>query len=320
MRVSPPVLIQNLIPLCLVASLGTASAACAIAGTQEEWSPKANTGILGDSIESQCMNIPDDSLDFGSVNRDKISEWAGLEQWKFMTNTDYLAVNRDDAGPAYIRQKFEPTSQGSVRVVGMGVLAPSRVYTLQQSFYLEPGFEWGGQDEGGKLGFGLGGGSTPSGGMLDQDGFTARLMWRGNKDGTAHLAVYAYSSDRTQNLPYGDDYPLQDFQIPVGEWFTVTMEITANSNTGKSDGRVRVWADGELKVQRENIHWQARGGDPVVDHLIYSTFHGGNSWHWSPSQSVYARFGDVCWQPSDYTPAPADILDDDSTLALNTQE
>ncbi len=248
------------------------------------------------------MQIPDQSHDFGTVQEKNVGEWAGLEEWQFMTNTSYLAVGKDETGPAYIRQKLEPTGSGSIHVVGQGVLAPSRTYTLKQSFYLEPGFDWGGENEGGKLGFGLGGGSTPTGGMLDQDGFSARLMWRGNKDGTAHLAVYAYSSDRTQNLPYGDDYPLQEFQIPVGEWFTITMEVTANSNTGASDGRVRVWADDVLKLQRENIHWQARGAEPTVDRIMYATFHGGNSVKWAPSTSVYARFGDICWQPSAYTP------------------
>ncbi len=278
----------------------TGSAVVADSQTSEaSWQNDAETA-------AQCLRLPKEHRDFGGLDVGNIADWVGLEKWQFMTNTDYLALGVDESGATYLRQKLQPTYKGSVHVVGKGTLPSSQTYTLTQSFFLEPDFDWGGRHEGGKIGFGLGGGSTPTGGNLFQDGFSARLMWRGNKDGTARLAVYAYSSDRHQNLPYGDDYPLQDFQVPVGEWFTITMEVTSNSSTGAADGRVRVWANDILKLQRENIQWQAAGAQPVIDHLMFATFHGGNSAAWSPDQPVFARFGEVCWLANEYRPAVYD--------------
>ncbi|MGQ7846325.1 polysaccharide lyase [Granulosicoccus sp. 3-233] len=284
--------------------IGVMGSKAVLADSSEEWIPDANATPANpdDLTIEQCLQMPRENLDFGVLNVDSIEQWSGLEDWQFMTNTDYLALGLDENGPAYLRQKLEPTHKGSIHVVGKGVLAPSRTYSITQSVYLEPDFDWGGKNEGGKLGFGLGGGSTPTGGNLYQDGFSARLMWRGNKDGTARLAVYAYSSDRNQNLPYGDDYPLQDFEVPVGEWFKITMEVTSNSSTGASDGAVRVWANDQLKLYRDNIHWQAAGSQPVVDHIMFATFHGGNSSSWAPDHTVFARFSSVCWQPTEYTP------------------
>lgn len=235
------------------------------------------------------------------VTRERLAEWSGIDDWQFMTNTWLLSLDNDESDDkTYLRQTLQPSYKGSERVVGQAPLPASTVFTLTQTMFLEPEFDWGGHHEGGKIGFGLGGGSTPTGAELYQDGFSARLMWRGNKDGTARMALYAYSSDRHQNMPYGDDYPLQDFLIPVGEWFTVTMALTANSNTGAADGRVRIWVNDVLKLQRDNIHWQAAGATPMVDHLMYATFHGGNSWEWSPERPVHVRFRDVCWLATDY--------------------
>ena len=190
-----------------------------------------------------------------------------------------------------------PSSRGSARVSARADLAPARTYRLAQSYYFEPGFDWGGRNEGGKMGFGFGGGSAPSGGQLQPDGFTSRFMWRGNKDGTAHAAVYAYSADRSQNLPYGDDHRLEDFQIPVGRWFTLVMEVELNSSTGSSDGSLRAWADGRLALERRNMAWQTRGSTPRVEDLFFSTFYGGADPSWSPDGTTHIRFADVCWAP-----------------------
>ena len=94
------------------------------------------------------------------------------------------------------------------------------------SIFLEPGWEWGGEvSQGGKLGFGLGGGSVPSGGTIDPSGFTARLMWRGAQDGTAKLGIYSYAADRPER--YGEEN-LFDIDARIGEWMDVIYEISLN--------------------------------------------------------------------------------------------
>jgi len=118
-------------------------------------------------------------------------------------------------------------------------------------------------------------------------------MWRGNGDGTGRIVIYSYAADRSDE--YGEDIRYGDVNVPIGEWFTVVMEVTANSSPQVSDGTVRGWIDGELVLNRQNIGWQLSGDTPVVDYLYYSGFYGGESGDWSPSSTTYMKTRDVCW-------------------------
>ena len=181
---------------------------------------------------------------------------------------------------------------------------------MTQSVFFESDFDWGGSNEGGKFGFGVGGGSNPTGGLIQTDGFSLRLHWRGNKDGTARITAYSYAADRAQNLPFGDDYPFEGFTIPTGKWIDITFEIVANSSIDAADGSIRAWVDGELRLLRSNIQWQTSGGQPEIQKFIFATFHGGNDSSWAPSRTNFIRFSDVCWAPVVNT----------STSALNDGE
>jgi len=222
-------------------------------------------------------------------------EWTGISL-DFASKKEHLAVVQRD-GVAVLRQQLVPSVQGSARVTIRGDLEPAETYTISQRVFFEPGFDWGREIQGGKLGFGLGGATAPTGGNTDAAGFTARFMWRGNNDGTARIVLYSYAADRTENLPWGDDYELEGFLAPIGEWFTLTMEVTANTSIGSADGRVRAWADDKLLLDRSAIRWQGAGGTPVVDRLIYATFYGGSGWRWAPEQTTHIQFSDVCWSP-----------------------
>ena len=234
-------------------------------------------------------------MNLGNVTDDMWDDWTGIDL-DFAAAEHHLSVVQN-GGTHALRQQFVPSSQGSDRVVVRGPVEAARTYTMTQRVFFEPGFDWGRDLQGGKLGFGLGGGTSPTGGALDPAGFTARWMWRGNGDGTARIAVYSYAADRSQNLPFGDDYDLEGFTAPIGQWFTLTMEVTTNSSTGAADGRVRAWANGELALDRTGIAWQTAGGTPVVDDFIYSTFYGGNGWEWAPNHTTHVQFSDVCWGP-----------------------
>jgi len=187
-----------------------------------------------------------------------------------------------------------PSDEGSERVIAVIDLNPRLTYELKQRVYIEEGFDWGGNVESGKIGFGLGGGSAPTGGTTDKDGFTARLAFRGREDGTAEATVYLYSADRTQNLPYGDEFSIPNFVIPIGEWFDVAMRITVNSEHDKADGDILVAINDEAFLERTGMQWQTEGDQPNIDRLIFSSFHGGNSSEWSPESTVYAQFAETC--------------------------
>lgn len=274
---------------------------------------------VASSAELTCLDLGTESIDFGEVTDDDWDRWTGISL-DFATKEEFLQVTT--AGETTtLRQKFVPSEQGSARVVARGELPAAPTYTITQRVFFEPGFDWGRTKQTGKLGFALGGGTGPTGGELDPAGFTARFVWRGNGDGTARIAIYSYAADRTQNLPFGDDYDLEGFTAPIGRWFTLTMEVTANSAHGVADGRVRAWADNQLALDRSDILWQDAGSSPTVDELIYSTFYGGNSWDWAPESITHVRFAGVCWHASSRFDAllPGDVNCDNSVTSADAQ-
>lgn len=279
----------------------------------------ASVENVAGAIESTCLNLGTQDIDFGEVTDDDWDNWTGIEL-DFASNEEFLQVTNSD-GQSALRQRLVPSSQGSARVTVRGDLQASPTYTISQRVFFEPGFDWGRDNQGGKLGFGLGGGTSPTGGDVDPAGFSARFMWRGNGDGTARIALYSYASDRTQNLPYGDDYDLEGFTAPIGRWFDLTMEVTANSAHGEADGRVRAWADGELALDRTGVLWQDAGGSPMVDTFIFATFYGGNGWDWAPESTTHIRFADVCWNASarDAPPTLGDVNCDGVVTKIDAQ-
>ncbi len=250
--------------------------------------------ILGSSAgDAMCLHLGDENEGVGSVSDSDWDRW--LSEFHFSIGEQFLAVEPQGEGSTALRQRFIPSSIGTDRATVGARLPAYRTYRITQSFYFEPGFDWGGRFEGGKLGFGFGGGTRPTGGTVDPNGFSSRLMWRGNGDGTGRVVIYSYSADRPDR--FGEDIRFGDVNVPIGEWFTVIMEVTTNSSTQVSDGTMRGWINGELVLERQNVGWQLAGDTPIVDYLYYSGFYGGNSTDWSPSSTTHMKTRDVCWAP-----------------------
>ena len=252
----------------------------------------------------QCLQFPSQPLGINEVSSNNWRNWVSPLRLRYSQLNEFVEVN-EAFGKNSMRITMEPASNGTARVGAAADLPSRTAYRLSQSIFLEPGYEWGRRFEGGKLGFGLGGGSAPTGGQIQTDGFTARFIWRGNKDGTAHMAVYSYASDRTQNPPYGDDHPLAGFNVPVGEWFDLVLEVTANSEIDKADGTLKAWANGQQLVNLDNVHWQSSGNKPAIQQLSFASFYGGGTIEWAPLKTTYLRIADVCWAP---------VLDGESSL------
>ena len=244
--------------------------------------------------DAQCLRLPAASAGFGQVDDGDWSDWIDGVRWAI--GSEHLALTGDNSGERSLRQQYVPSSNGSTRVVVATTLPEHRTYRLVQSLLFEENFDWGGVSEGGKVGFGLSGGTSPTGGKVDPAGFSARLMWRGNNNnGTARVVLYSYAADRPGT--YGQSINIGEFQIPVGEWFDIAMEVTVNSSTGASDGSARAWINGELSLERTGIAWQTAGGAPSIDNMYFSSFYGGNNSAWSPDYTTHAQFRDVCWAP-----------------------
>jgi len=242
--------------------------------------------------DASCIHFDGESVDYGDFSRDTWRGW--IPSTRFSIGDEFLAVENSSEHGEVIRHKYVPSSRGTERVTAAATLPVQKTYRLAQSIFLEPGWDWGGEkSQGGKMGFGFGGGTSPTGGTIDYAGFTARMMWRGQGDGTAKIGIYSYAADRPKQ--YGEDILIENYLAPIGEWINLIIEIQTNSSTSSYDGRMRIWLDGEEVLDKQNVGWQLEGNEPSIDSLFYSSFYGGSDASWSPDHTTYQKLRDVCW-------------------------
>lgn len=248
------------------------------------------------------LNFGQKNISYGALSTADVSSW--IPGYRSASNKQNLSVVLED-GEAVLRHKYTPSSAVAEKAVFRYDIPHQRSYRIKYSVYFEPGFEWGSTSkQGGKLAFGLGGGSRPSGGEVKEDGFTARVMWRGNYlgggkyDGTGRLVMYTYNADRNlSQSTVGLDTQFGDYNVPIGQWIDVVFEITMNSDISKSDGSMRGWINGNLLVNKSKIKWWSEGDKPRIDTLYYSSFYGGGSNEWAPPSTTYVKVRDVAIAP-----------------------
>src|SRR5690606_9365761 len=141
----------------------------------------------------------------------------------YVTQIKDLAVVQDGQGRA-LRQRYVPSSSGSPVVTFPTNTAGGNEVWLSFRLLFENGWQF---VLGGKLP-GLAGGTMPTGGDFDDNGFSARFMWREN--GT--VAVYAYHHDRPG--VWGEDFYLTNadgsrWRAPIGQWITLRQRIKMNT-------------------------------------------------------------------------------------------
>ncbi|MEO1300568.1 MAG: polysaccharide lyase, partial [Cyanobacteria bacterium J06636_16] len=136
--------------------------------------------------------------------------------------------------------------------------------------------------KGGKLP-GLFGGEGNSGGNIPDgtDGFSTRLMWRGDGDGE----VYAYLPT-SEN--YGTSIERGAWQFEPGDWTRVEQEVKLN-HPKRSDGEIRLWVNDELVIDQRDLKF--RTVDSLkIDGVFFSTFFGGGDPSWATPRDVHADF------------------------------
>ncbi|MFK7846898.1 MAG: polysaccharide lyase [Rhodothermales bacterium] len=157
----------------------------------------------------------------------------------------------------------------------------------QEEYYLDYYIKFGDDFDfqmGGKLP-GLSGGESNSGGNKPNgDGWSARYMWR--EDG--NMVVYLYHMD--QPTSYGEDFELNR-NVERGTWHRLTQRVKVNSGNN-NDGELQIWFDGELVMLRTDIRFRNNNQAPV-DHLFFSTFHGGNTPEWEPDTDGYVYYDNI---------------------------
>lgn len=138
--------------------------------------------------------------------------------------------------------------------------------------------------KGGKLpglfgGLGNNGGRIPDG----RDGFSTRYMWRRGGQGE----VYAYLPSSQE---HGTSIGRGQWRFQPGRWYHLEQEVQLN-HPGQKDGRVRVWVDGRLRLDKDQLEF--RSTDALkIDGILFSTFFGGNDSSWATKKDVSADFAD----------------------------
>lgn len=155
---------------------------------------------------------------------------------------------------------------------------------------------------GGKLP-GLAGGSSPSG-SSPADGFngwTGRLMWRTDFEGTSgspeQLVSNAISYAKYTDSGFAGDGEQEDKlywfgadddlkPINSGQWYQITQRVKLNQ-PGVADGILQIWLDGELVHDQTDVLFRLTP-DLKIDQMYFSTFFGGgSSWKTSKDETVY---------------------------------
>ncbi len=163
--------------------------------------------------------------------------------------------------------------------------------------------------QGGKLP-GFIGGTGPTGcvNVTGQDGFSARLGWRGFGaiDGAdplltaapkqTHIVSYLYHMDKpgncgdTRNWYYNND-AADRVTIGPGKWYQIECRVKINT-PGVADGLIQAWIDGVQVQDIRNMRWRDTGGFIWVSGFYFSVFYGGGEFHRPVNKNEYFYFDD----------------------------
>ncbi len=136
--------------------------------------------------------------------------------------------------------------------------------------------------KGGKLP-GLFGGTGNTGGRIPngRDGFSTRFMWRQRGQGE----VYAYLPT---SRAHGTSIGRGQWRFQPGQWHHLEQEVTLNQ-PGQRDGKVRVWVDGRLRLEKDQLEFRSTRA-LKIDGILFSTFFGGDDTSWATKKEVVADF------------------------------
>jgi hypothetical protein len=170
---------------------------------------------------------------------------------------------------------------------------PSPVDVLDLSYQVRfpTGFDF---VKGGKLP-GLYGGTVTSGQKIPDgtNGFSTRYMWRA--DGAGEVYAYLPTSQR-----HGTSLGRGCWTFPAGLWTSIRQRVQLNT-PGTADGRVTVWQDGRLVLDKGGLQFRTVP-QLQIDGVFFSTFFGGDDSSWASPVDQHADFAAFSFAPG---PPPA---------------
>ena len=173
-------------------------------------------------------------------------------------------------------------------------LPPRREYHVSQLIRFGAGFSFGTTSFAGKVGLGLAGGDSCSGGQAcdGTNGFSSRLIW--GRDGRA--AIYYYSMGHAGQ--YGDAADLvtggTQLRWPQDRWVNVVQRLRVNTvsgGTANPDGEIEVWVDGARAAHVTGLRFVSNGDQ--VDTAYFSSFAGGGDTGFAPRTDSHIHYDDL---------------------------
>lgn len=233
--------------------------------------------------------------------------WTAPWEQGMSTRTWIDGYNFSHTGGKSLRV-FYP--KGKIGPADSGAQAPlqltrGREYFLSYWVRFSSDFSWGTTEFAGKVGLGLAGGASCSGGQVCDgfNGFSSRMIWRSG----GKAAIYYYHMGHAGQ--YGDfvDLTRPDGSLilyPRGQWVNLVQRLRVNTvtaGTANADGEIDVWYNGVQAAAVRGLRF-VRNADQV-DRAYFSSFAGGatasfapanDSWIWCDDLKVSTVRTDLC--------------------------
>jgi hypothetical protein len=159
------------------------------------------------------------------------------------------------------------------------------------SYYLRLADDWR-PEQGGKFpGFGGTYGRAGWGGRKvdGTDGWSARGLFLGQKEGLTPIGFYCYHAD--MKGIYGNNWvwDRDGFAgLENNRWYKIEQQVVLNT-PGKNDGILRAWVDGKLRFEKKDIRMRDVP-ELKVENIWFNLYYGGT---WTAPTNMHIYIDDI---------------------------
>ena len=242
-----------------------------------------------DPIQSQPIFTADfENSGAGIYTRNQLRADWNTPAWSQGVDEGRVSLVEQESGSTVLAVEYPAGKYGTRETGAQWKLNFDESYTSVELSYdvqFEEGFDF---VKGGKLP-GLFGGEGNTGGGIPtgMDGFSARMMWRGN----GRVVQYVYYPDQPEHfghdMPWTDPATGEDLMFTPGTWHNVVHQLKLNT-PGERNGVLRTYFDGQLALEVQGLRFRDTT-DFAIDGMYFSTFFGGGSDSWSTTadETIY---------------------------------
>lgn len=248
------------------------------------------SAVLAQAAKDVAPSAPE-----GVVFRCDFESERWFEQWGERQSPDHVAAVDSDPG-----RRFEPLDGKALRIQieKDGHYGVSLAYRFRKQlgyepeeiyfrYYLRFADDWNPR-RGGKLP-GIGGtyGRAGWGGrpVHGDDGWSARGLFEGQRDGRTPIGYYCYHMDMRGRYGSGWVWDREDRGLlENNRWYCIEQYARLNT-PGQPDGILRAWVDGRLAFEKTDIRF--RSVDTLKIEDVWINFYLGGTWTSEAEHHVY---------------------------------